>query len=118
VFLTAASPGVAALFFRKEYYPSREAYFQAIAEALRAEYRAIVDAGFVLQVDCPDLAMGRHIQFGDASLEEGIAGEPLLPRHSHQWAGATIRATTQPAPRPTWRILRRPIRYTKPWRMA
>ena len=70
VFLTAASPGVVALFFRNQYYPSREAYLQAIAEALRAEYRAIVDAGFVLQVDCPDLAMGRHIQFADASLEE------------------------------------------------
>jgi 5-methyltetrahydropteroyltriglutamate--homocysteine methyltransferase len=70
VFLTAASPGVVALFFRNQYYPSREAYLQAIAEALQAEYRAIVDAGFVLQVDCPDLAMGRHIQFADASLEE------------------------------------------------
>jgi 5-methyltetrahydropteroyltriglutamate--homocysteine methyltransferase len=70
VFLTAASPGVVALFFRNEYYPSREVYLQAIAEALRAEYRAIIDAGFVLQVDCPDLAMGRHIQFADASLEE------------------------------------------------
>jgi 5-methyltetrahydropteroyltriglutamate--homocysteine methyltransferase len=69
-FLTAASPGVVALFFRNEYYPSREAYLQAIAEALRAEYRAIVEGGFVLQVDCPDLAMGRHIQFADASLEE------------------------------------------------
>ena len=70
VFLTAASPGVVALFFRNQYYPSREAYLQAIAEALRAEYRAIVDAGFVLQVACPDLAMGRHIQFADASLVE------------------------------------------------
>ena len=59
-----------ALFFQNQYYPSREAYLQAIAEAQRTEYRAIVEAGFVLQVDCPDLGMGRHIQFADASLEE------------------------------------------------
>jgi 5-methyltetrahydropteroyltriglutamate--homocysteine methyltransferase len=70
VFMTAASPGVVALFFRNRYYPSREAYLGAIAEAMRPEYRAIVEAGFVLQVDCPDLAMGRHIQFADASLDE------------------------------------------------
>ena len=69
-FMTAASPGVVALFFQNRYYPTREAYLQAIADAQRAEYRAIVDAGFVLQVDCPDLGMGRHIQFADASLEE------------------------------------------------
>jgi 5-methyltetrahydropteroyltriglutamate--homocysteine methyltransferase len=59
-----------ALFFENQYYPSREAYLHAIAEAQRAEYRAVVEAGFVLQVDCPDLAMGRHIQFAAASLEE------------------------------------------------
>ena len=68
--MTAASPGVVALFFQNQYYPSREAYLHAIAEAQRPEYRAVVEAGFVLQVDCPDLAMGRHIQFADASLEE------------------------------------------------
>jgi 5-methyltetrahydropteroyltriglutamate--homocysteine methyltransferase len=69
-FMTAASPGVVALFFENQYYPSREAYLQAIAEAQRVEYRAVVEAGFVLQVDCPDLAMGRHIQFAELSLEE------------------------------------------------
>jgi 5-methyltetrahydropteroyltriglutamate--homocysteine methyltransferase len=70
VFMTAASPGVIALFLPNEYYPSREAYLEAIASAMKSEYEAIARAGFVLQLDCPDLAMGRHIQFGDASLEE------------------------------------------------
>jgi 5-methyltetrahydropteroyltriglutamate--homocysteine methyltransferase len=69
-FLTAASPGVISLFFRNEYYPSHEAYLLAIADAMRDEYEAVVQAGFVLQVDCPDLAMGRHIQFADLSLAQ------------------------------------------------
>ncbi|HUZ77600.1 MAG TPA: cobalamin-independent methionine synthase II family protein [Chloroflexota bacterium] len=68
-FLTAASPGVVSLFFRDQYYGDHEAYLFAIAEALRPEYQAVVQAGLVLQVDCPDLAMGRHIQFADLSLE-------------------------------------------------
>jgi 5-methyltetrahydropteroyltriglutamate--homocysteine methyltransferase len=69
-FLSAASPGVISLFFRNEHYPSHEAYLQAIADAMRHEYQAVVEAGFLLQVDCPDLAMGRHIQFADRSLAE------------------------------------------------
>jgi 5-methyltetrahydropteroyltriglutamate--homocysteine methyltransferase len=69
-FMTAASPGVISLFFRNEYYPSHEAYLFAIAEAMRHEYEAIARAGLVLQVDCPDLGMGRHIQFADLSLDE------------------------------------------------
>jgi 5-methyltetrahydropteroyltriglutamate--homocysteine methyltransferase len=69
-FLTAASPGVISLFFRNDHYPSHEAYLAAIADAMRHEYEAVVGAGFVLQVDCPDLAMGRHIQFADLSLAE------------------------------------------------
>jgi 5-methyltetrahydropteroyltriglutamate--homocysteine methyltransferase len=70
VFMSAASPGVIALFLQNEYYPSREAYLEAIATAMKQEYNAIAQAGIVLQLDCPDLAMGRHIQFGQASLEE------------------------------------------------
>jgi 5-methyltetrahydropteroyltriglutamate--homocysteine methyltransferase len=70
VFMTAASPGVIALFLANEYYSSREAYLEAIATAMKEEYNAIARAGLVLQLDCPDLAMGRHIQFGQASLEE------------------------------------------------
>jgi 5-methyltetrahydropteroyltriglutamate--homocysteine methyltransferase len=70
VFMSAASPGVIALFLPNMYYPSREAYLEAIATAMKNEYEAIARAGLVLQLDCPDLAMGRHIQFGQASLDE------------------------------------------------
>ncbi len=69
-FLTAASPGVISLFFRNEYYPNHEAYLFAIADAMKHEYETVAKAGFTLQVDCPDLAMGRHTQFADLTLEE------------------------------------------------
>ena len=69
-FMTAASPGVISLFFKNEHYPSHEAYLFAIADAMRHEYEAIARAGLVLQVDCPDLGMGRHIQFADLGLDE------------------------------------------------
>jgi len=68
-FMSAASPGVVAVFFRNDHYPSQEAYLTAIADAMRAEYEVVANAGFVLQLDCPDLAMGRHIQFHDADLK-------------------------------------------------
>jgi 5-methyltetrahydropteroyltriglutamate--homocysteine methyltransferase len=61
-FLSAASPGLVSLFFHNGHYGSHEAYLEAIAEAMRYEYETVVGAGFILQVDCPDLAMGRHIQ--------------------------------------------------------
>src|SRR5438105_2719481 len=70
MFLTAASPGVVSLFFRNEHYPSEEAYIFAIADAMRHEYETIAGAGIILQLDCPDLAMGRHIQHADLSLPE------------------------------------------------
>ena len=70
MFLTAASPGVVSLFFRNEHYPSEEAYLHAIADAMRHEYETIANAGIVLQIDCPDLGMGRHIQHADLSLAE------------------------------------------------
>ncbi len=66
-FMTAPSPGVAALFMLNEYYPSEEAYLEVLAEVLREEYEAIHQAGFTLQIDCPDLAFGRHIVFSDES---------------------------------------------------
>ena len=69
-FLTAASPGVVSLFFRNDHYPTHEAYLFAIADAMKHEYEAVAQAGFVLQVDCPDLAMGRHIQFASLGLDE------------------------------------------------
>ena len=62
-FMTAASPGTIAVFQPNEYYPSHEAYLEALAEAMREEYETIVNAGLILQIDCPDLAMGRHIRF-------------------------------------------------------
>ena len=71
-FMNAASPGVIAVFQPNEYYPSHEAYLQALAEVMKVEYEAIVNAGLTLQVDCPDLAMGRHIKFRDYSDEEFI----------------------------------------------
>ena len=70
MFLTAASPGVVSLFFRNEHYPGDEAYVFAIAEAMRHEYETVANAGIVLQIDCPDLGMGRHIQYADLSLSE------------------------------------------------
>jgi 5-methyltetrahydropteroyltriglutamate--homocysteine methyltransferase len=63
VFMNAASPGVVAAFQTNEYYPTHEAYVEAIAAAMREEYEAIAAAGIVLQIDCPDLAMARHTGF-------------------------------------------------------
>ncbi|MBI3327898.1 MAG: cobalamin-independent methionine synthase II family protein [Nitrospinae bacterium] len=70
VFMTAASPGVIAHFLQNEYYPSREAYLARLVDVMKEEYDAIYQAGFVLQVDCPDLAMGRHLRFPDLSTQE------------------------------------------------
>lgn len=64
-FMNAASPGVLAVFQPNEFYASHEAYLEALIPAMRAEYKAIVDAGLILQIDCPDLAMGRHIKWRD-----------------------------------------------------
>ena len=69
-FMSAASPGVVALFFRNDHYPNYEEYLFAIADAMRHEYETVAGAGLILQVDCPDLAMGRHIQHADLSLDE------------------------------------------------
>jgi 5-methyltetrahydropteroyltriglutamate--homocysteine methyltransferase len=67
-FMSAASPGVVGLFFRNDYYPDHESYIFALAEAMRHEYEAIVEAGIMLQVDCPDLAMGRHTQYRELTV--------------------------------------------------
>ena len=69
-FLSAASPGVVSLFFHNGHYPNEEAYLYAIAEAMRQEYETVAEAGLILQIDCPDLAMGRHIQYAQLSLAE------------------------------------------------
>jgi 5-methyltetrahydropteroyltriglutamate--homocysteine methyltransferase len=70
VFMSAASPGVVAHFLKNEYYPSRDAYLARLADVMKEEYDAIHRAGFVLQVDCPDLAMGRHLAFPEISNAE------------------------------------------------
>ncbi|MCH7478934.1 MAG: cobalamin-independent methionine synthase II family protein [SAR324 cluster bacterium] len=69
-FLNAASPGVVAVFLENRHYPSHQAYLEALAAVLKTEYEAIVNAGFLLQIDAPDLAMGRHLRFADQSVEE------------------------------------------------
>jgi 5-methyltetrahydropteroyltriglutamate--homocysteine methyltransferase len=70
MFMSAASPGVIGLFFRNDHYPSQEAYLYAIAEAMRQEYETVAKSGVILQIDCPDLGMGRHIQYAHLSLAE------------------------------------------------
>ncbi|MEZ0303421.1 MAG: cobalamin-independent methionine synthase II family protein [Hyphomicrobiaceae bacterium] len=69
-FMSAASPGVVSLFFRNDHYKDFETYIYAIAEAMRHEYEAVAKGGLVLQLDCPDLGMGRHIQYADLSIPE------------------------------------------------
>ena len=69
-FLNAASPGVVSSFQPNRYYPTHEAYVEAVGEVMRQEYEAIVSAGFVLQLDCPDLAMSRHTGFQELSEAE------------------------------------------------
>ena len=76
-FLNAASPGVIALFQPNDYYPTAEAYLEAVAEAMRSEYEAIVGAGLLLQIDAPDLGMGRHTMYRHASVEEFLGRAAL-----------------------------------------
>jgi 5-methyltetrahydropteroyltriglutamate--homocysteine methyltransferase len=68
-FMSAASPGVISLFFRNDHYQDQETYLFAIADAMRYEYETVAQAGIVLQIDCPDLAMGRHIQYAALDLQ-------------------------------------------------
>ena len=77
-FMNAASPGVIALFQPNDYYRTQDEYLEALAAALQAEYEGIVRAGIILQIDAPDLAMGRHTMYRDRSLEEF---ERLAARH-------------------------------------
>lgn len=69
-FMSAASPGVISIFMPNLYYPSEDAYVEALADALADEYESIAAAGFDVQLDCPDLAMGRHMSYKDLSLAE------------------------------------------------
>ncbi len=92
-FMNAASPGVISLFLQNAHYPDRQAYLDALADAMRDEYRTILEGGLALQLDCPDLALSRHMLFSDlsdaefvkvaethvAALERALDG---LPRHN------------------------------------
>ena len=71
-FMNAASPGVISLFLQNDYYSSREKYLEALANAMKAEYETIVAAGLDLQLDCPDLALSRHMLFNDLSDEDFV----------------------------------------------
>jgi len=92
-FMNAASPGVVSSFQPNRYYPTHEAYVEAVGEAMRPEYEAIVDAGLLLQVDCPDLAMSRHTGFQD--LTEG----EFLRRAAHHVAVLNAALARVPAER-------------------
>ena len=72
-FMNAASPGVISVFQPNRHYASEDAYLEALADVMRAEYEAIHAAGFVIQLDCPDLAMGRHTMYTDESDEAFVA---------------------------------------------
>jgi len=69
-FMNAASPGVVSMFLGNQYYATEEEFLWKVAEAMKPEYRAIVDAGFLLQLDCPDLAMTRHREFKDRPVKD------------------------------------------------
>ena len=71
-FMNAASPGVISLFLQNDYYRTREQYLEALAHAMKDEYETIVSSGLDLQLDCPDLALSRHMLFNDLSDEEFI----------------------------------------------
>lgn len=77
-FMNAASPGVIALFQPNEYYPTQDSYLEALAEAMRPEYEAIAAAGLILQLDSPDLGLGRHMMYKERSDEDYLI---LIGRH-------------------------------------
>jgi len=72
-FMNAASPGVISLFLQNDHYATRDAYLAALADAMREEYETIVNAGLHLQLDCPDLALSRHMLFADLTDAEFLA---------------------------------------------
>jgi 5-methyltetrahydropteroyltriglutamate--homocysteine methyltransferase len=72
-FMNAPSPGIVAAAIKNEHYDTLQGYLQALGEALRVEYEAIVRAGFVLQIDAPDLALERHISYKDKPVGEFVA---------------------------------------------
>jgi 5-methyltetrahydropteroyltriglutamate--homocysteine methyltransferase len=104
VFMTSPSPGQIARYLKNAYYRDDEAYLNALADTMKREYRAIVAAGFVLQLDCPDLAMSRHTVYPDlgladyrkviaanvAALDRAVADVPADRMRMHVCWGSTI----------------------------
>jgi 5-methyltetrahydropteroyltriglutamate--homocysteine methyltransferase len=87
-FMSAVSPGTIAVFQPNEFYPSHAAYIEALANAMRPEYEMIVRSGLVLQIDCPDLGMGRHIRFRDVDDDEFVRNAHLqVEALNHSIAG-------------------------------
>ncbi|MFZ1814366.1 MAG: cobalamin-independent methionine synthase II family protein [Rhizobiaceae bacterium] len=87
-FMNAASPGVISLFLQNDHYPSRDAYLAALADAMRDEYQTIVASGLDLQLDCPDLALSRHMLFNDLSDDEFVkVAESHVEALNHALAG-------------------------------
>jgi len=83
-FLTAPSPGMVSAILLNEHYPTEEAFLAALAEALRNEYEAIVDSGFLLQIDCPDLARERHNTYQDRPLADFLGfGNRVIDAINH-----------------------------------
>ncbi|HEV8298203.1 MAG TPA: cobalamin-independent methionine synthase II family protein [Acidimicrobiales bacterium] len=78
VFMTSASPGVISMMLGNSYYPTLDEFLGALAAIMQREYRAIVDAGFILQVDCPDLAASRNSEYAELGLEDFTA---TIARH-------------------------------------
>jgi 5-methyltetrahydropteroyltriglutamate--homocysteine methyltransferase len=77
-FMTAPSPGIIATAMLNEHYPNLETYVAALADALRVEYETIVNRGFLLQIDAPDLAMERHVTYAQRPLEDFIGFVDLV----------------------------------------
>jgi 5-methyltetrahydropteroyltriglutamate--homocysteine methyltransferase len=87
-FMNAASPGVISLFLQNDYYPSRDEYLAALADAMKAEYETIIDSGLELQLDCPDLALSRHMLFSDLSDSDFVRiAETHVEALNHALAG-------------------------------
>jgi 5-methyltetrahydropteroyltriglutamate--homocysteine methyltransferase len=90
-FMSAVSPGTIAVFQPNEFYPSHAAYIEALANAMRPEYEKIVQSGLVLQIDCPDLGMGRHIRFRDVDDDEFVRNAHLqVEALNHAIAGLPV----------------------------
>jgi 5-methyltetrahydropteroyltriglutamate--homocysteine methyltransferase len=104
VFMTSPSPGQIARYLKNRHYKTEEAYVYALADVMSREYKAIVDAGFILQLDCPDLAMLRHMVYLDksladfrkiiavnvAALNHAVAGIPADRMRMHVCWGSTM----------------------------